>query len=183
MQATNSLILKAVADAQKSVITHPPKITEPELKSPPALFTRKYREKNLNTEIVAVTITNSSIRQPSDEPSMEIDDQHRSSRDIGHVEMESDETIHTLTEVPETMESPIESPFESQPIETRFIVTLDGANSLMSRRFDEDLNDDESGEMDELQDSERKPVKSRLFRRHSTGKALLEFRTFLLLYV
>ena len=169
MQATNSLILKAVADAQKSVINHPPKITEPEIKSPSALFTRKYREKGLNTETVAITITNSSVRQHNDESSMDID--HHTSRNVGHTEMESDEMIHTLTEVPEPMGSQVELSFDAQPIETRFIVTLDGAHSLMSQRFEEELNEDETAEMDELKDSsERKPVKSRLFRRHSTGK-------------
>ena len=148
MQATNSLILKAVADAQKSVINHPPKITEPEIKSPSALFTRKYREKGLNTETVAITITNSSVRQHNDESSMDID--HHTSRNVGHTEMESDEMIHTLTEVPEPMGSQVELSFDAQPIETRFIVTLDGAHSLMSQRFEEELNEDETKEVKEI---------------------------------
>ena len=182
MQATNSLILKAVAEAQKSVISHPPKVAEPEVKSPPALFTRKYREKNLNAQTVAVTTSNPTVCQVFDDSAMEVDLQQSAivigkDRDI----MEPKETILNNAEVPEEssyepMESPIDSPFDNQTIETRFIVTLYGVNSLMSRCFDEDLNDDDVSEM---KDIERKPVKTRLFRRRSTGNLIPHLILFL----
>lgn len=178
MQATNSLILKAVAEAQKSVITCPPKVVEPESKPLPALFTRKYREKNLNTETVAVTISNSNIKQVTDEPDMEIDDEQLVGKEVYRVEAERPDFIHTAIEGPqessgvskERSESPIYSHVIDQTVETRFIVTLDGAHPQMSRCFDEDLNDEDETEMTELDDTGRKPLKSRLFRRRSTGK-------------
>ncbi|XP_046645114.1 zinc finger CCCH domain-containing protein 14-like [Daphnia pulicaria] len=173
MQATSCLILKAVAEAQKSVISHPPKVTEPETKSLPALFTRKYREKNLNPQTLAVNTTNSTVCQVSDDSAMEVDSQPSAAivKDTDLAIMEPQETVLTKVEVPdessyEQMESPVDSPLDIQTIETRFIVTLDGVNSLMSRCFDEDLNDDDATEM---KDTERKPVKTRLFRRRSTG--------------
>lgn len=177
MQATNCLILKAVADAQKSVVSHPTKVTEPENRSLPALFTRKYREKNLTAESVAVTIKNHTGDKPSDESTMEIDIQPTEMivKDAEIANMEAEETAdpqNDATDVGsyEPMESPLQSQFDNQTIETRFIVTLDGVHSLMSRCFDEDMNDDDATETTEVQDTERKPVKSRLFRRRSTGK-------------
>jgi hypothetical protein len=179
MQATNCLILKAVAEAQKSVISHPPKVTEPETKSLPALFTRKYREKNLNPQTLAVNTTNSTVCQVSDDSAMEVDSQPSAAivEDTDLAIMEPQETVLTKVEVPdessyEQMESPVDSPLDIQTIETRFIVTLDGVNSLMSRCFDEDLNDDDATEM---KDTERKPVKTRLFRRRSTGNNFCYF--------
>lgn len=174
MQATNCLILKAVAEAQKSVISHPPKVAEPEVKSPPALFTRKYREKNLNAQTVAVTTSNPTVCKVFDDSAMDVDCQQSAiviGKDTDRDIMEPKETILNNAEVPEEisyepMESPVDSPFDNQMFETRFIVTLDGVNSLMSRCFDEDLNDDDVAEM---KDIERKPVKTRLFRRRSTG--------------
>lgn len=180
MQATNSLILKAVAEAQKSVITCPPKVVEPESKPLPALFTRKYREKNLNIETVAVTISNSNVRQLTDEPNMEIDDQQFVGKEINRAETERPDFTHNEIDEPEEnsvdpMEespSPVFSHIVDQTVETRFIVTLDGAHPQMSRCFDEDLNDEDETEMTELDDAGRKPLKSRLFRRRSTGKYL-----------
>jgi hypothetical protein len=187
MQATNCLILKAVAEAQKSVISHPHKVTEPETKSLPALFTRKYREKNLNPQTVAVHATNSTVCQVSDDSTMEVDSQPSATivKNTDLDIMEPQETILTEEEVPdesscEQMEGPADSPFDNQTIETRFIVTLDGVNSLMSRCFDEDLNDDDATEM---KDTERKPVKTRLFRRRSTGKNFFHFTWHLLSHV
>lgn len=176
MQATNCLILKAVADAQKSVVSHPTKVTEHEIRSPPALFTRKYREKIRNSESVAVTIKNPAVGKPSNESIMEIDVQPPGKIANGDelASMEAEETADPQNDVSdlgpyEPMESPVQSPLENQTIETRFIVTLDGVDSLMGRCFDEDMNDDDATEMSEVQDTERKPVKSRLFRRRSTG--------------
>ncbi|KAI9562100.1 hypothetical protein GHT06_013064 [Daphnia sinensis] len=174
MQATNCLILKAVADAQKSVVSHPPKVMEHEIRSPPALFTRKYREKIRHAESIAVTIKSPAVGKPSSESTMEIDVQPPEKITNGDelASMEAEETTVPQNDVSdlgsyEPIESPIQS--ENQTIETRFIVTLDGVDSLMGRCFDEDMNDDDATEMAEVQDTERKPVKSRLFRRRSTG--------------
>lgn len=182
MQATNSLILKAVAEAQKSVISCPPKAMEPEPKPLPALFTRKYREKNLNVQTMAVTISNSHI-SPLIKPTMEIDAQRNVELETNQQDIQSLDIVHTEKEVPdessnepmETPDSPIHSQTINQKIETRFIVTLDGAHPQMSQCYDEELNDDDETEMTDLNDSERKPVKSRLFRRRSTGKYLYRF--------
>lgn len=174
MQAPNSLILKAVAEAQKSVIAHPPKNPEPEPKSPPALFTRKYREKNFDAHKMAVTITNSTIDRVPNLSYMK-NEQHRV--DEGHSCSETKTTQSIDTEVPEgipieSMESYAETPMFDQPVETRFIVTLDGVTSLMSGCFEEGMDEDDEIDKTEVQDTDRKPVKSRLFRRRSTGKSL-----------
>lgn len=162
IQATKSLILKAVADAQKSVASQPLKVVEPESK-PPGLFTRRYREKIMNREKVAITIKNSSgIPQAPEESSMDVDVEQY---------VEKDENIDQIID---NNNQPIDEPgVENRVIQTRFIVTLEGAQSFMSQRFEDDdddaQNNEDTVEMTEPKETERKPVKSRLYRRRSTG--------------
>ena len=154
--------MKAVADAQKSVASQPPKVVEPESK-PSGLFTRRYREKIMNREKVAITIKNSSgIPQAPEESSMDVDAEQY---------VEKDENIDRIID---NNNQPIDEPgVENRVIHTRFIVTLEGAQSFMSQRFEDDdddaLNNEDTVEMTESKETERKPVKSRLYRRRSTG--------------
>lgn len=167
IQATKSLILKAVADAQKSVTAHPPKVVEPENQSSGPIFTRGYRERLMNREKVAITIRNSSVVPYKSEESsmMEVDTDPRVNNDenITHAE-----TASNYVEQLEQVEIP---DVEPRVIKTRFIVTLEGANSFMSQRFEDAANEDamDASEMVEPKEDERKPVKSRLYRRRSTG--------------
>lgn len=168
MQATNSLILKAVAEAQKSVISCPPKAPEPEAKPIPELFTRKYREKRSNPTVVAVTIDNpSAISHEIDTT----DVRHRIGNKISPIQMESSSEMTNMSlaeDSGEPMESS-DSPVQTRVVQTRFIVTLDGAQPEITRCFDETSNDYDETELAELNDAEHTPVKSRLFRRRSTG--------------
>lgn len=164
IQATKSLILKAVADAQKSVAAQPPKaVVEPETKLS-GLFTRRYREKMMNREKVDITIRNSSaIPHASDESTMDVDAEQY---------VEKDESIEQITDNNNQQIEQVDAPdVENRVIQTRFIVTLEGAQSFMSRRFDDDdaMNNEDTVEMTEPKETERKPVKSRLYRRRSTG--------------
>lgn len=186
MQATNSLILKAVAEAQKSVITCPPKAPEPEPKPIPELFTRRYREKHPDLETVAVTIANPALNHERDATDVRHLLRNRNSPVKKEPVAEGVETTVTspVEEAAEPMEyssSSIPSPVHSsQVVQTRFIVTLDGARPEITRCYDETSNDYDDVEIADLPDAEHIPVKSRLFRRRSTGKLSVGSRLTLL---
>ena len=70
MQANKSLILKAVAAAQKSVAFYQPKTktVEPEMNLRPELFTRNYRESKLiKPQNVMVTVTKVPSQEAAEE--------------------------------------------------------------------------------------------------------------------
>jgi hypothetical protein len=155
LQATKSLVLKAVAEAQKSVAANPPKnIDILEKKPPAALFSRSYREKTTISSRLAVTVTNSP------QAPMEVD----GSSSVVSEQKEWDED----KEIKEEMESTIPTSPESS-VETRFIVTLDGFHL----NVDDESNPDEEDSMMEGRNIETQPlkIKSRLYRRRSTGNA------------
>lgn len=171
LQPTKNLILKAVAEAQKSVIANPPKVVEPEEKPMPALYTRKYRERQLK---IKASISNSEdvMQQLQDTNAMEVDEDDHG---ISGLQIPSHQSIAS-TLLPGDDLEPYEEPddaivsqvVDEPQIEPRFIVTLDGAHSVLSRRFDNVPIEEDGVELHEAP-AEKKSVKSRLYRRRSTG--------------
>ena len=168
MQATKSLILKAVADAQKSVAARPFKApqTEPEAKPIlPALFTRSYRERHqvaANTNTASTERPTFVIKQEQGMDCAELEDQEMEDLEEAIVEDSSEQMERSI--IPSL-------PAEHRKVQTRFVVTLDGADPSLTQLFDRDFGEEEV-EMAEptVKETERRPVKSRLFRRRSTGK-------------
>ena len=157
LQATKSLVLKAVAEAQKSVAANPPKnIDIPEKIPPVALFSRSYREKTTNNSRLAVTVTNSP------QAPMEVD----GSSSVVSEQKEWDE----VKEDKEEMESTIPTSPESS-METRFIVTLDGFHLNVDDESNPDIDEEDSMMEDGSIGTQPLNIKSRLFRRRSTGNA------------
>ena len=157
LQATKSLVLKAVAEAQKSVAANPPKnIDIPEKKPPVALFSRSYREKTTNNSRLAVTVTNSP------QAAMEVD----GSSSVVIEQKEWDEVKEDKGE----MESPTLNSPESS-VETRFIVTLDGFHLNVDDESNAEVDEEDSMMEDRGIGTQPLNIRSRLFRRRSTGNA------------
>jgi len=156
--------LKAVAEAQKSIATRPSKAPEVEPEPKPALFTRKFRERNQS----ATTVTNPIPNTQSQRIFKQEDD-------VEMEEMEVEEQfVHDNSPQPQIPDIYVPLAAQTERMETRFVVTLDGAHPMMSRMYEDGANvEDYEEEMEEpVMNAElsRKPVKSRLFRRRSTGK-------------
>lgn len=179
MQASKSLILKAVADAQKSISAHPPKVVQLEKNPLPALFTRKFRDNQLSPrKVVPVAPKIKETVAPSEldpevfivESSTRKDENQVMSDDVTATASQMD--IASSHEIVPKQTALI--PYEERSIEPRFIVTLDGAHSLFEHHTDERSIDDEDG-ISEGVVTERKPVKLRLFRRRSTGVNVFKY--------
>ena len=156
MQATKSLVLKAMADAQKSVALNPPRIYEPEKKDKPTveLFTRKYRQKNENVVHQPASVSFPNVP----ETSMEVDT-------VVQVQEEMEPADSFVEQIYDTAEE------VSNAVQTRFIVTLDGFHMNLKKNYNGDLEEEHEDEA--LQSSivrtQGSNVKSRLYRRRSTG--------------
>ena len=163
LQANKSLVLKAVAEAQKSVSANPPKFLETEKKT--ELFTRKYRENKPNkTEILAVPMPKIQVRTVEcvETVKPEVDSTLEEEEEEENVSMKDSQTE-------EQMDVHCGTP--ERAIETRFIVTLDGVPSPWGKKFAKDLE----GEDMDFSDTKdmgfsKSDLKSRLSRRRSTGK-------------
>ena len=179
MQANKSLILKAVAAAQKSVGLYQPKTVEPEKnprfeKNPrPELFTRKYRERKLASpeKVPVPSIPELEVAITKESPARNETDDSYCAMDVDTFPAENEVTREypqlSKTISIDRMESPAEIP--TPPIETRFIVTLDGVHSHLGNNFESRMEED--GDNDEMEDSDAshlrrlKPnIKSRLTR-------------------
>lgn len=173
MQANKSLILKAVAAAQKSVGLYQPKTVEPKINPRPELFTRKYRERKLvkpENDTVS-SIPNRGVAIIEDPPAKNEVDASFSAMDVDTCPEPTEVQCTGRSEIdsPDRAESPVEVP--SPTIETRFIVTLDGVHSHLGNKFGNQMEegDDDDDDIENFDVSHprelKSDVKSRLSRR------------------
>lgn len=189
LQATKSLVLKAVADAQKSVAAAPkvaavvaaaavPEPASTAEKPPMALFTRRYREQNLaNGAVVsnAPTSAEANVTFAAAEPTPEPAEAEEVLVEVEEeVEENSEEAV--VEEEEEFLEQPLGSPEEEEQeeVETRFIVTLDGFHLDVDELMGDGDDGEEEDMKEEINQRYTEPatpsnVKSRLYRRRSTG--------------
>ena len=166
MQATKSLVLKAVADAQKSVASSRPKVVvepkeeETEHKQPVALFTRRFRDKTVEKDNRLMETLPNPVEAPMELDSITCE------QSVEKVEDEADDH-YPLAYSPEP---------ESEPVETRFIVTLDGCHLNVEDKLDADFEEEEFVSDEDFVQTSKTNVKSRLdrsYRRRSTGRDFL----------
>lgn len=136
----------------------------------PALYTRKYRERQQKTG-AALSNTDDIMQQLQDTSEMEVDELvipgiSRLEPPVRQPPLVVEEELEPYEEKSDERPSQL---LDVPQIEPRFIVTLDGAHAVLGRKFDEASVEDDEVDINDAP-AGKKSIKSRLFRRRSTGR-------------